>query len=754
MSITEASDNSLQNKHIGFWGRIPLARKLLAVFGMVFIFTLIIAAVTLNGLGRTQTAYENALTQGIYIRKLSDQLEKSLLQAREAEVNFLRYWREQGFDTAYKNYVIPHHQDIADMRADLDQLSRLGPVVGTLSTGNITRVQYEADVASLTQNVDAYDSIFGALVEAHRKKGFDDSTDYESQFRIAAQNMDAGLFYGQAGIEQLKITFLRLRISEKNYVTTASPAYAVEITTFIPLLEEGIKTTENLNPAAKTDLLNQLHIYKTSFDALVALDQQIANYNKDLLKSSTTVEDLTTKINTLGERLATQNVEAARANSAQTYTISILTVFTVLAISLLLAVTLSQQLTGPIIALTNTAREISAGKFEIQAQVNSTDEIGILAETFNGMTSQLRDAFQNLDRRAYELEQRTNELEVTNQQSQKRAQELQTIAEIARYISTEKDLDKLLSLVTRSVSERFGFYHVGIFLLDNTGKFAVLRASNSLGGQEMIRQKYTLEVSKTDFVGSVILTGNPRVVLDTSADTVYALNPDLPETHSEITLPLTARGTTIGAIDVQSKISNAFTDIDVSVLSLLADQIAIAIDNVRLLDETQNSLVESQSLFREYIADAWKTKSNSEILGYRQSLTGGQLITGKAIKENGNHQDDEKDMLAIPIHLRDQVIGTLNISPNNKDRTWSADEIDIIKAVAERLALALDNARLFEETSTRASRERLVSDITTKIRSSNDPQEMIKTAAEELKRALGATRVEVVPKTNNLPPEN
>ena len=130
------------------------------------------------------------------------------------------------------------------------------------------------------------------------------------------------------------------------------------------------------------------------------------------------------------------------------------------------------------------------------------------------------------------------------------------------------------------------------------------------------------------------------------------------------------------------------------------------------------------------------------------------MITGKAIKENGNHQDDEKDMLAIPIHLRDQVIGTLNISPNNKDRTWSADEIDIIKAVAERLALALDNARLFEETSTRASRERLVSDITTKIRSSNDPQEMIKTAAEELKRALGATRVEVVPKTNNLPPEN
>ena len=145
----------------------------------------------------------------------------------------------------------------------------------------------------------------------------------------------------------------------------------------------------------------------------------------------------------------------------------------------------------------------------------------------------------------------------------------------------------------------------------------------------MLERQHKLEVGQVGIVGNVTSTGNPRIALDTGADAVYFNNPDLPETHSEMALPLTARGTIIGALDVQSTIPNAFTDADISILGLLADQIAIAIDNVRLLEETQNALEESQSVFREYLADAWQKKSTSEIIGYHQTLTGGQLITGK-----------------------------------------------------------------------------------------------------------------------------
>ena len=424
----------------------------------------------------------------------------------------------------------------------------------------------------------------------------------------------------------------------------------------------------------------------------------------------------------------------------------------VLIISIIISIAtalIARSLTNPLVSLAKVANLISQGDLNARAKVNTSDEIGLLANTFNKMSSQIQELVTNLEKRVEqrtaELGQRTVELERITLESEKRADELQTIAEVAGYISTEKDLENLLPLITKTVSERFGYYHIGIFLLNENGKFAVLRAANSPGGQRMLERQHKLEVGQVGIVGNVTSTGNPRIALDTGADAVFFNNPDLPETHSEMALPLIARGAIIGALDVQSTIPNAFSDADISVLGLLADQIAIAIDNVRLLEETQNALKESQSVFREYLADAWQKKSTSEILGYHQTLRGGQLITGKAIKEIDNPVNSEKNTLAIPIRLRDQVIGTLNIRPNNDGRTWSADEVSIVQAVTERLGLALDNARLFEETSSRASREHIVSDITAKIRSTNDPQEMIKTAVEELKRALGATRVEIVP---------
>ena len=443
------------------------------------------------------------------------------------------------------------------------------------------------------------------------------------------------------------------------------------------------------------------------------------------------------------------NSQALQLAYTTILTTSLVVVFAI-ALAIVIAFVAAKQIVQPIQSLATSAERIASGDLKHKAEIVREDEIGLLAMTFNNMTGQLRDLFSTLEKRVAD---RTAEAEIARQLSEKRAQELQTIAEIARYISIERDLEKLLPLITNIVSDRFGFYHVGIFLLDQTRKYAVLRASNSPGGQEMLKRQHQLEVGQTGIVGNVTGTGTPRIALDTGADAIYFNNPNLPETRSEIALPLTVRGTITGALDVQSTVPNAFTDTDVSILSLLADQIAIAIDNARLLDETQNALDETQSIFREYLAGAWQKKSTSEIVGYHQTLTGGQLITGNAIKDIDIPVDAEKDTLAVPIRLRDQVIGTLNIRPNNDSRTWSIDEVNIVQAVAERLGLALDNARLFEETSSRASRERLVSDITTKIRGTNDPQEMIKTAVEELKRALGATRVEIVPKPNALPPD-
>jgi len=402
---------------------------------------------------------------------------------------------------------------------------------------------------------------------------------------------------------------------------------------------------------------------------------------------------------------------------------------------------LGRYISAPLEKLTEKASKFAGGHFDELVDIPNRAEITTLANTFNDMTVQLRGMVGTLERRVAE---RTSELEGVVKLSEKHAQDLQTITEIARFISSEKDLEKLLPLITQIVSEQFKFYHVGIFLLDENKKFAVLRAANSPGGQVMLRRQHKLEVGQTGIVGNVTHTGVPRIAVDTGADAIYFNNPDLPNTRSEMALPLTIRRTIIGALDVQSVAPNAFTSSDVSILSLLADQIAIAIDNARLLEETQNALAETQAVFREYTAEAWQKKS-AAVLGYHQTVTGGKAITAKTVHEIDALMNDDKNALTIPIQLHDQVIGVMNIRPSSEKRIWNVDETSVAQSVAERLGLALDNARLFEETSTRAVRERTVTDIATKIRGTNDPQKMIKTAVKELQRALNATKVEIVP---------
>jgi twitching motility protein PilJ len=113
---------------------------------------------------------------------------------------------------------------------------------------------------------------------------------------------------------------------------------------------------------------------------------------------------------------------------------------------------------------------------------------------------------------------------------------------------------------------------------------------------------------------------------------------------------------------------------------------------------------------------------------------------------SANPQDSprDKNQVAIPIQLRGQTIGTLIVQAPSTEEL-NQEQIELIKVVADRVALSAENARLFEETTRRAERERLVSDITGRIRSVNDPQTMIQTAVEELRKVLGASRVEVIP---------
>jgi len=351
----------------------------------------------------------------------------------------------------------------------------------------------------------------------------------------------------------------------------------------------------------------------------------------------------------------------------------------------------------------------------------------------NQELSQLHNELEEL------VKERTSELEENAKKLETRAAQLQGISEVSQTIALVQNLDILLPEITKLISEHFDFYHIGIFLIDDDEKFAVLQASNSPGGEKMLANGHKLEVGETGLVGRVAADGQPRIALDVGRDAAYFDNPYLPETRSEMALPLKVSDKIIGVLDVQSKYKNIFSKEDTEVFEALANQVAIAIENARLVEETQAALEEAREISRQYIRQAWtQLAASQQRQGYRYTEKHVYPLSGES-----ETPKDEKDLLTIPVQLRDETIGVLEISQNDQTKNLGEEALTVARAIANRAALALENARLLEETTRRAGRERLVSDITTKIRSTNDPNAMIETALRELKQALGASKVEL-----------
>jgi len=346
--------------------------------------------------------------------------------------------------------------------------------------------------------------------------------------------------------------------------------------------------------------------------------------------------------------------------------------------------------------------------------------------------------------------ERTTEIETANQRNERRARQFEAIAQVARATTVSQNLQSLLYTLTELISRQFGFYHVGIFLIDDQREFAVLSAANSEGGKRMLAREHKLGLGQSGIVGYVSATGKPRIALDVGADAAYFNNPELPATRSEMALPLRVIDHIIGVLDIQSKAANAFTEDDVDVLSTLADQVSVAIQNARSYDITQDLLAEAQQSSVALLRDSWRVfQSQAQEVGYKYSnnklLALERPISTAHIQKvvtsrQSIKQDGERATLTVPVRIRDEVVGFMEIQVPD-EHEWDADEVDIAEAVAERLSLALESTLLLKATQRRAEIERITADISSRISSSTQFDSILRTAAEELSRALGGSEV-------------
>ena len=390
-----------------------------------------------------------------------------------------------------------------------------------------------------------------------------------------------------------------------------------------------------------------------------------------------------------------------------------------------------RSIVRPVNLLIVDVQRITDGDLSPTQPLEQKDEIGDLSRAFSLMTEWLRDSYENLERR---VEERTQDL-------QRRMEQVQVAAEVARDITTNRDLENLLNHTVALIPERFGVYHAGIFMVDARGEFAVLRSATKETGKEMLALNHKLRIGETGLVGHVCSTGEARIALDVGEDSVHFKNPHLPLTRSEIALPLRAGDRVIGALDVQSTQALAFDQDTILILQVIADQLATAIENSWLFQELQDNILELETITGSMVHDAWHKHGQSKnVIGYEYD---GMLV--KPIFPNttspGLVEEITQAPITVPIKIRDQSIGNLEIWPSHE--TISTDEMDLLKDLSNRISQVLENARLFDESKKRAEREKLTGEITAHLRESNDPQKILETAVVELRKALQAKRAQI-----------
>jgi len=401
---------------------------------------------------------------------------------------------------------------------------------------------------------------------------------------------------------------------------------------------------------------------------------------------------------------------------------------------------IGNSITAPLGRLTKVAEEVAGGNLDLRADEKTNDEIGILGSTLNGITSTAQELITNLEGKVAE---RTKTVE-------RRVAQIQAVAEVGQSVAAQRDLEELLVRTTHLISSRFGFYHVGIFLLDPRGKYAVLRASNSSGGTQMLARDHKLAVGTEGIVGTVAGTGKARIALDVGEDAVFFDNPDLPQTRSEMALPLIAGRETLGILDIQSIEANAFSEEDITTLQVLADQLATAVQNAHLLRDSQEALMLARKATGDVSQQGWKSLlQNIDSLGY-VSLLSGEVApvtenldtdTKHALRKGESLLSVDQRTLNMPVSVRGQTIAMMRLAKSSDSEPWSPDEIADVESLSNQISNALDGARLYSDVQRSAALEQTAGDISTKIGAASDMDAILRIAVEELGRNLSETEV-------------
>jgi len=362
------------------------------------------------------------------------------------------------------------------------------------------------------------------------------------------------------------------------------------------------------------------------------------------------------------------------ANTTSRQTSILLVVLLAAAVGVSLA--MGQFIASPLVRLTETARQITVGNLNAQARVDTEDETGTLARTFNTMTAQLREMLHGLEERVAE-----------------RTRDLALAAEVGQRVSAVRDLDALLAGAVETIRARFDLYYTQIYLTNPGGTALVLRAGTGAVGQELLRRNHRLPLGPGSINGAAASENRPVLVADTAASGVFRPNPLLPDTRSEVSVPLVVGERVVGVLDLQSTQPGTFTADNLPAFQALAGQLAIAIENADLFATAQQAREAVEAEARRLTRDSWQEFLNavdrSEHLGFVYDQASLAPLT-EPLPPGG------EQALTVPIVVTGETVGALQLEAE-ANRIWTEAEAELVSSVARQVAQQVENLRLLAE---------------------------------------------------------
>lgn len=456
-------------------------------------------------------------------------------------------------------------------------------------------------------------------------------------------------------------------------------------------------------------------------------------------------------------------------------------------IGIILTLLIARQISHPIYELSDVAQKLASGDFNSTPSValsQRQDELGELSRAFISMNNQLKEAFTSLEARVAE-----------------RTQDLQTSAEIAASANQIRDINDLLSLTVNLIRDRFNFYYTQLYIVDEAGEWAELRDGTGYVGRKLLARHHRLPVNGQSLVATAIRTQQPVIVQDTSQDPNFLPNELLPDTQSEVVIPLQVKNRVIGVLDIQHHIPHIFTEDSIRLFQSMANQLAITYENVALYQDTQKRAIEMETV-AEVGTEIVKNLNITELLFNVCNVTcerfnlyhvhiyllddqqkylvlsGGAGEIGKIMVTYGHKINIDASQslvalcartresvivndvtktpnflpnrflpktaseLAVPMIVADQLIGVFDIQSEHYNH-FNSEEINVQKTLASQIAVAIENARTFDQVQYKTAQLQIISEVSAQIARIQNPEKLIYEVADRISTGFNLYHIHI-----------